>query len=166
MKINSISPISAYVQVPINAVNFDDGVGIGQIPLAATETADTNSEAVNAVNGTSNELLTEITKQYSYKSPITRLKDSSNNTEKTKTGNNVKVGKAKDSELNKEESGYSVEEVKNNKYNSGFVITMPAEHLSKMSANSSKTTDIGYNLKSLFNPSLRSMVGRMVNLML
>ncbi|MFH0736820.1 MAG: hypothetical protein V1773_18465 [bacterium] len=166
MKISSISPVSAYVQVPINAVNFEDGIGLGQIPLATAETADKNSEAINAVSGTSNELLTEITKQYSYKSPIARLKDSSNNTEKTKTGNSLKVGKTNDSELNKEELGYSVEEVKNTKYNSGFVITMPSEHLSKMSSNSNTTNDISYNLKSLFNPSLRNMVGRLVNLML
>ncbi len=166
MTISPISSVTAYVQVPINSVNFDDGVGIGQIPVPTAETANKNNEVNNAINSSSTELLTEITKQYSYKSPITRLKESNTGTEKTKTSNNSKVGKTGQSEYNQQEDGYTVEEVKAKKYNSGYVITMPSEHLSKVSANSPKIEDSSYNLKSLFNPSLRSMAGRLVNLML
>ncbi len=162
MIISPISSVTAYVQVPVQGVNLEEGTGVGQFTVPVADNTEKGKTTVDnsVVNSNSAELISQVSKQYSYKSPIARLKESNTNTDKTKESN--ETGK---SEFNIDEEDYSVSEVQKKKVNSGYIITMPTEHLNKVAANS-KIDDLSYKLQSMFNPSLRTRAGSLVNLML
>lgn len=162
MIINPISSVTAYVQVPVQGVTLEEGTGVGQFTVPVSDNTKQNQSNVdnNSVNANSAELISQVSKQYSYKSPIARLKESNTSTEKTKESN-----EAGQSEFSVNEEDYSVAEVQKKKVNSGYIITMPSEHLNKVAANS-KIDDLSYKLQSMFNPSLRTRAGSLVNLML
>ncbi len=162
MIISPISSVTAYVQVPVQGVTLEEGTGVGQFTVPVADNTEKSKTTVDnsSVNSNSAELISQVSKQYSYKSPIARLKESNTNTEKTKESNETEK-----SEFNIDEEDYSVAEVQKKKVNSGYIITMPAEHLNKVAANS-KIDDLSYKLQSMFNPSLRTRAGSLVNLML
>ncbi len=166
MTINPITGITAYVPTPVKSVDFDDGIGVAQVPIQSVTSQTISKPDTNELNTkveNSSELLTEVGRQYSYKSPISRLKESVNQSQKSNAEKTDSVNSDFESELNVEESSYSIREVLDKKVNKGYFITLPQEHLVRY-GEKNKIDDATFTIKSTYNPNLVTRNGGLVNL--
>ncbi len=166
MTVSPITGITAYVPTPVKGVEFDEGLGIAQVPIQ-TVTSQNNNKTENAEVQqkieNSSELLTQVSKQYSYKSPISRLKETINQSQKANTEKTEKASSNFESELNVEDESYSIREVMDKKVNKGYFITLPQEHLVRY-GEKNKIDEAAFTIKSTYNPNLITRNGGLVNL--
>ncbi len=166
MTVTPITGITAYVPTPIKSVDFDEGLGVAQVPIQTVTSSNSNktdnSEVTPKVENSS-ELLNEVSKQYSYKSPISRLKETINQAQKSSTEKTGKVNSNFESELNVEDESYSIREVMEKKVNKGYFITLPQDHLVKY-GEKSKIDEADFTIRSTYNPNLVTRNGGLVNL--
>jgi len=168
MTVTPITGITAYVPTPISSVELDKGFGVAPVPVQTVTTSTpnkTDNAEINTKIENSAELLNQVGNQYSYKSPIARLKETINQSQKSNTEKNSKVNANFESELNVEEENYSISEVIEKKVNKGYYITLPQNHLVKY-GEKSRIDQADFTIRSTYNPNLITRNGSLVNLTL
>lgn len=168
MTVTPITNINAYVPIPAKSVSYEEGTGVAFVTVTTDSPKQNPKQENNHLNKpieSSAELLSNITSRYSYKSPIAKIQESINQSQKSKETKSESVNEDEKSELNSDSEGYTIQEVFNKKINKGYFITMPKEYLIKY-GEKNKIDEATFTLKATYDPSLITRNGSLVNLTL